>query len=102
MTDTTNPIKIGLKDLDSKTLEEIALLAEKTIEKYLLKHVGKSALHNLDTRVNVEYDDELIIDISAQATFSPLFEKKKDELLTGAIESAFVAVEKKLREIANE
>ena len=99
---TKDSVKIGIKDLNSKTLEEIALIAEKAIEKYLLKHVGKSNLHNLDTRVNVEYEDELIVDISAQATFSPLFEKKKDELLAEAIETAFISVEKKLREIANE
>ena len=102
MSSDTKVTKIGIKNLDSKTLEEIALLAEKTIEKYLVKRTGKSNLHNLNTSVSVEYNDELTVDIYAQATFSPLFEEIKDKLLEEAVSAAFETVEKKLREIANE
>ena len=102
MSSDTKIVKIGIKTLDSKTLEEIALLAEKAIEKYLVKRVGKNNLHNLDTGVSMEYNDELTVEIYAQVTLSPLFEDVKDKLLDEAVNAAFATVEKKLREISNE
>lgn len=102
MSNDTKVTKIGIKTLDSKTLEEIALLAEKAIEKYLVERIGKSNLHNLDTKVSVEYNNELTMDVYAQATLSPLFEEVKNKLLDEAVNAAFETVEKKLREITNE
>ena len=93
--------EIGIPPLDSRQVEELCELAEKTARKYVLSKVCSREISTLNVTVEVQGRKPITVDIDVEITLSPLM-KDYDvaKLAKEATQEAFTSVEKYLRELA--
>ena len=95
-------IHIGLPELSEDQLIEIGELAQETIMKEVFDVLNRSDVKDIEvtTRINREETLDLEVEVYLEV---PIFIKVDvDELIDRAVEKAYKAVERKLREIADE
>ena len=95
--------KIGIPTLNSRQVEELCELAEKTARKYVLSKVPLHRISTLNIDVEVQGRKPITMNVDVEITLSPLM-KNYDvaKLAKKATEEAFTSVEKYLRELACE
>jgi len=95
--------KIGIPTLNSRQVEELCELAEKTARKYVLSKVPSHRISTLNIDVEVQGRKPITVNVDVEITLSPLM-KNYDvaKLAKKATEEAFTSVEKYLRELACE
>ena len=92
--------KIGIPPLNSKQVEELCELAERTARKHVLSKIPSRKISALNVTVEVEGRKPITVNVDVEITLSPLM-KNYDvaELAKEATQEAFASVEKYLREL---
>ncbi len=92
--------KIGTPLLNSRQVEELCELAEKTARKYVLSKIPSRKISTLNIAVEIQGRKPITVNVDVEVTLSPLM-KNYDvaTLAKEATQKAFVSVEKYLREL---
>jgi len=92
--------KIGIPLLNSKQVEELCELAEKTARKYVLSKIPSRKISTLNITVEIQGRKPITVNVDVEITLSPLMRNYDvAELTKEATQEAFISVEKYLREL---
>lgn len=92
---------IGIRGIGDGEMVELCKLAESVIRNYLFTRIPRRQVLDLDVTVEANLNDVLTITIDLDVTLSPFFRGNLEEIEDEAINEAFNAIEKKLRELSN-
>ena len=92
--------EIGIPPLNSKQVEELCEIAEKTARKYVLSKIPSRKISTLNITVEIQGRKPITVNVDVEITLSPLM-KNYDvtKLAEEATQKAFTSVEKYLREL---
>lgn len=92
--------KIGIPLLNSRQIEELCELAEKTAREYVLSKVPSRRISTLNVTVEIQGRKPITVNVDVEITLSPLM-KNYDvaKLAKEATQKSFISVEKYLREL---
>lgn len=92
---------IGIPPLNSRQVEELCEVAEKTARNYVLSKVPSRKISTLNITVEIQGRKPITVNVDVEITLSPLMKNYDVTKLTKeATKKAFVSVEKYLRELA--
>jgi len=95
-------INIGLPELSEEQLIEVGELAQETIIKHVFDVLNRSDVKDIEVTMRINRDETLDLGIEVYLEV-PVFVKVDVEgLIDEALERAYEAVERRLREIADE
>ncbi|NJE10034.1 DUF3194 domain-containing protein [Thermococcus sp. MAR1] len=95
-------INIGLPELSEEQLIEIGELAQETIIKHVFDVLNRSDVKDIEVTMRIKREETLDLEVEVYLEV-PVFVKVDVEgLIDEAVEKAYAAVERKLREIADE
>lgn len=93
-------IHIGLPELSEEQLIEIGELAQETIIKHVFDVLNRSEVKDIEVTMRINREETLDLEIEVYLEV-PIFVKVDvDGLIDEAVEKAYEAVERRLREIA--
>jgi hypothetical protein len=93
-------IHIGLPELSEEELIEVGELAQETIIKHIFDVLNRSDVKDIEVTMRINREDTLDLEVEVYLEV-PIFVKVDvDRLIDEAVEKAYEAVERKLREIA--
>ena len=93
-------IHIGLPELSEEQLIEIGELAQETIIKHVFDVLNRSDVKDIEVTMKINRDETLDLEVEVYLEV-PIFVKVDVEgLINDALENAYGAVERRLREIA--
>ncbi|ASJ08977.1 hypothetical protein A3L11_06955 [Thermococcus siculi] len=93
-------IHIGLPELSEEELIEVGELAQETIIKHIFDVLNRSDVKDIEVTMRINREDTLDLEVEVYLEV-PIFVKVDVEgLIDEAVEKAYEAVERKLREIA--
>ncbi|AEK72489.1 hypothetical protein GQS_02940 [Thermococcus sp. 4557] len=93
-------IHIGLPELSEEQLIEVGELAQETIIKHVFDVLNRSDVKDIEVTMRINRDETLDLEVEVYLEV-PIFVKVDVErLIDEAVEEAYAAVERKLREIA--
>jgi len=93
-------IHIGLPELSEEELIEIGELAQETIIKHVFEALNRSDVKDIEVTMRINREETLDLEIEVYLEV-PIFVKVDvDKLIDEAVEEAYEAVERRLREIA--
>ena len=92
--------KIGIPLLNSRQIEELCELAEKTAREYVLSKVPSRRISTLNVTVEIQGRKPITVNVDVEITLSPLM-KNYDvaKLAKEATQKSFISVEKYLKEL---
>jgi len=98
----SKPLKeIGISELNPKQAEKLCEISEKTVRKHLLSKVPIKNISDIDITIDIEWSKPIIVNVDLQITLSYIMKDYDVQKMTNeAIEKAFLAIEKYLREIS--
>jgi len=92
--------EIGISELNSKQAEKLCEIAEKTVRKNVLSKVPIKKISDIDITIDIEWSKPVTVNVDLQITLSHIMKDYDVQKMTNeAIEKAFLAIEKYLREI---
>ncbi|NJE60883.1 DUF3194 domain-containing protein [Thermococcus sp. 21S7] len=95
-------IHIGLPELSEEQIIEIGELAQETIIKHVFDVLNRSDVKDIEVTMRINHGETLDLEVEVYLEV-PIFVKVDVEgLIDEALEKAYAAVERKLREIADE
>ncbi len=93
-------IHIGLPELSEEQLIDIGELAQETIIKEVFDALNRSDVKDIEVTMRINREDTLDLEVEVYLEV-PIFVKVDvDELIEKAVEKAYEAVEKRLKELA--
>ncbi|WP_297470662.1 DUF3194 domain-containing protein [Thermococcus sp.] len=95
-------VHIGLPELSEEQLIEIGELAQKVIIKHVFDSLNRSDVKDIEVTTRINRDETLDLEIEVYLEVPVFVRVDVDSLVNEALEKAYEAVEKKLREISNE
>ncbi|WP_258084614.1 DUF3194 domain-containing protein [Thermococcus thermotolerans] len=95
-------INIGLPELSEEQLIEVGEVAQETIIKHVFDVLNRSDVKDIEVTMRINRNETLDLEVEVYLEV-PVFVKVDVEgLIDDAVEKAYAAVERKLREIADE
>ncbi len=95
-------VHIGLPELSEEQLIEVGELAQETVIGYVFGVLNRSDVKDIEVTTRINRGETLDLELEVYLEV-PIFVKVDvEELIEKAVEKAYEAVERKLREIANE
>lgn len=91
--------RIDISALTPEQIEHLCLVGEAAARSYIHKGASKREIAQLDITIETSYNEELTIDIVINIELSPFSQLDSDSLAQKAVDIAFEAIEKELREI---
>ncbi|WP_456421371.1 DUF3194 domain-containing protein [Thermococcus sp.] len=98
----TGVIHIGLPELSEEQLIEIGELAQKVIIKHVFDALNRSDVKDIEVTTRINRDETLDLEIEVYLEVPVFVKVNVDALVEEALEKAYNAVERRLREIADE
>ncbi|ACS33996.1 Conserved hypothetical protein [Thermococcus gammatolerans EJ3] len=95
-------INIGLPELSEEQLIEIGELAQGIIIKHVFSELNRSDVKDIEVTTRINRDETLNLEIEVYLEVPVFVKVDVERLIDEALEKAYEAVERKLREIANE
>lgn len=95
-------IHIGLPELSEEEIIEIGELAQRIIIKHVFSELNRSEVKDIEVTTRINRDDTLNLEIEVYLEVPVFVKVDVERLIEEALEKAYDAVEKRLREIANE
>ncbi|NJE06486.1 DUF3194 domain-containing protein [Thermococcus sp. M36] len=95
-------VHIGLPELSEEQIIEVGELAQETIIEHVFDALNRSDVKDIEVTMRINRGETLDLEIEVYLEV-PIFVKVDvEKLIDEAVEKAYEAVERKLREIANE
>lgn len=98
----TGIIYIGLPELSEEQLIEIGELAQEVIIKHVFDALNRSDVKDIEITTRINRDKTLNLEIEVYLEVPVFVKVDVDALIEEALEKSYDAVERKLREIADE
>ncbi|AHL21877.1 DUF3194 domain-containing protein [Thermococcus nautili] len=95
-------INIGLPELSEEEIIEIGELAQRVIIKHVFDALNRSDVKDIEVTTRINRDETLNLEIEVYIEVPVFVKVDVERLIDEALEKAYEAVERKLREIANE
>jgi len=95
-------IHIGLPELSEEQLMEIGEIAQETVIKHVFDTLNRSDVKDIEVTMRINRDETLDLEIEVYLEVPVFVKVDVESLIDEALERAYEAVERKLREIANE
>ncbi|AJC70805.1 MAG: DUF3194 domain-containing protein [Thermococcus sp.] len=95
-------IHIGLPELSEEEIIAIGELAQNVIIKHVFSELNRSEVKDIEVTTRINRDDTLNLEIEVYLEVPVFVKVDVEKLIEEALEKAYDAVEKRLREIANE
>ena len=95
-------VKIGLPELDEGKLIEIGNLAQETVMRRLFRELHRSDVKDIEVTTRINRDETLNLEMEVYLEVPVFVKVDVEKLIDEALQEAYEAVERKLREIANE
>jgi len=93
--------EIGIADLTVEQREKLCEIAEKSARDHILSKVQEKRISTLDITVDTEGSKPVTVNVEVELTLSPLMKTfDANKLTKEAVEKAFAAINKYLREQA--
>ena len=93
-------MEIGIPELDSKQIEELCSIVEKTARQYVLSKLSPKRIEALNISVETEGTKPVRLTVDVDVSLSPLMKKiNVQKLVDEAIKEAFTSAENYLREL---
>jgi len=93
-------VEIGIPELDSKQIEELCSIVEKTARQYVISKVSPKRIEALNISVETEGTKPVRLTVDVDVSLSPLMKKfNVQKLVDEAIKEAFTSAENYLREL---
>ena len=93
--------EIGIPELTLEQVEELCEVAERAAREYLLSKFPAHRVSNLNVTVETEGTRPVTVNVDVEFSLSPLLKNcDADKLAKEATRSAFISVERYLRELA--
>ncbi|ASJ03064.1 hypothetical protein A3L09_07250 [Thermococcus profundus] len=93
-------IHIGLPELSEDQLVEIGELAQEVVIKHVFDALNKSEVKDIEVTARINRGETLDLEIEVYLEVPVFVRVDVDALIDEAVEKAYAAVEKRLREIA--
>ena len=93
-------INIGLPELSEEQLIEIGELAQGIIIKHVFSELNRSDVKDIEVTTRINRDETLNLEIEVYLEVPVFVKVDVERLIDEALEKAYEAVERKLREIA--
>ena len=93
-------INIGLPELSEEQLIEIGELAQGIIIKHVFSELNRSDVKDIEVTMRINRDETLNLEIEVYLEVPVFVKVDVERLIDEALEKAYDAVERKLREIA--
>ena len=93
-------ITIGLPELSEEQLIEIGELAQGVIIKHVFSELNRSDVKDIEVTTRINRDETLNLEIEVYLEVPVFVKVDVEKLIDEALEKAYDAVERKLREIA--
>ena len=93
-------INIGLPELSEEQLIEIGELAQGIIIKHVFSELNRSDVKDIEVTTRINRDETLNLEIEVYLEVPVFVKVDVERLIDEALEKAYDAVERKLREIA--
>ncbi len=93
-------ITIGLPELSEEQLIEIGELAQGVIIKHVFSELNRSDVKDIEVTTRINRDETLNLEIEVYLEVPVFVKVDVERLIDEALEKAYDAVERKLREIA--
>ncbi|AFL94445.1 hypothetical protein CL1_0233 [Thermococcus cleftensis] len=95
-------IHIGLPKLSEEQLMEIGEIAQETVIKHVFDTLNRSDVKDIEVTMRINREETLDLEMEVYLEVPVFVRVDVDGLIEEAVERAYEAVERKLREIANE
>jgi len=93
--------EIGISELTDEQLEKLCEIGEKAARDHILSKVSARKVSTLDINIDTEGNKPVTVNVEVEVTLSPLMKNYNVEKLSKeAVEKAFAAINKYLRELA--
>jgi hypothetical protein len=93
--------EIDIAVLTDEQLQELCETGEKAARAYIVSRVPKKEISTLDITVDTEGRKPVIVNVEVETTLSPsIKDVNVDKLAKEAVEKAFEAIERYLRELS--
>jgi hypothetical protein len=93
-------VELGIPELNSKQIEELSLIVEKTARKYVLSKISPKRIETLNISVETEGTKPVRLTVDINVSLSPLMKKfDVQKLVDEAVKEAFTSAENYLREL---
>ncbi|WP_297520433.1 DUF3194 domain-containing protein [Thermococcus sp.] len=93
-------IHIGLPELSEEQLIDISELAQETIIKEVFDALNRSDVKDIEVTMRINQEDTLDLEVEVYLEVPIFLKVDVDELIEKAVEKAYEAVEKRLKELA--
>lgn len=98
----TGVINIGLPELGEEEIIELGELAQEIIIKHIFDALNRSDVKDIEVTTKINRDETLDLEIEVYLEVPVFVRVDVDALVEEALEKAYNAVERRLREIADE
>ncbi|ASJ12208.1 DUF3194 domain-containing protein [Thermococcus thioreducens] len=95
-------IHIGLPELSEEQLIEVGEIAQETIIKHVFDALNRSDVKDIEVTLRINRGEILDLEIEVYLEVPVFVKVDVEKLIDEAVEKAYDAIERKLREIANE
>ncbi len=93
--------EIDIAELTDEQLQELCETGEKAARAYIMSRVPKKEISTLDITVDTEGRKPITVNVEVETTLSPsIKDVNVDKLAKEAVEKAFEAIERYLRELS--
>ena len=93
-------IHIGLPELSEEQLIEVGEIAQETIIKHVFDVLNRSDVKDIEVTMRINRDETLDLEVEVYLEVPVFVKVDVESLIDEAVEEAYAAVERKLREIA--
>jgi len=93
-------IHIGLPELSEEQLIEVGKIAQETIIKHVFDVLNRSDVKDIEVTMRINRDETLDLEVEVYLEVPVFVKVDVESLIDEAVEEAYAAVERKLREIA--
>lgn len=95
-------VHIGLPELTEEQIIEVGELAQKVVIKHVFDALNRSDVKDIEVTTRINRGETLDLELEVYLEVPVFVKVDVERLIDEAVEKAYAAVEKKLREIANE